>query len=67
MDQAIGEKKMNENEFECNGKVYVDEKAISSCVGCAFNSNNKLCLCAPLCTKAHRKDGRNVIFVEKQP
>ena len=61
---------MNEDEFELNGKLYVSEKAKSksSCSGCSLFYSAFSCISDnhPKCIGKTRKDGRNVIFVEKQ-
>ena len=61
---------MNEDEFEMDGITYIAaEKAnsMTRCSYCAFNKNLE-CLDRnmPACRNDIRKDGRNVIFVEKQ-
>ena len=61
---------MNEDEFELDGKVYTaieKAKSMSRCFYCAFDKNWE-CLerNIPACGNEVRKDGRNVIFVEKQ-
>ena len=61
---------MNEDEFELDGKVYAaieKAKSMSRCSYCAFDKNWE-CLerDVPSCAMDVRKDGRNVIFVEKQ-
>ena len=63
---------MNENEFELDGKVYVAEQCVlidenPSCCWCAFDALSKRINCKIVpCDDHERKDGRNVIFVEKQ-
>lgn len=57
---------MDENEFEIDGNVYVAEPEGGDffCGGCAFESSS----CPAMeCRSRLRKDGRNVIFVEKHP
>lgn len=65
---------MNENEFEHDGKVYVAVDERLGCEGCSFQTKiHGGCNFAaaigfgPYCFKPRRQDGRNVIFVEKQP
>jgi len=63
---------MNENEFELNGKVYVeidvsDRNCDNPCAGCAFFNDNKMCFRAPSCFTMFRADSKRVIFVEKTP
>ena len=58
---------MNENEFELDGKVYVAteyrDESISCIAQCALSG-----ICDDVrCLPYERTDGRNVIFVEKQP
>lgn len=62
---------MGENEFELDGKRYIAVGANIGCIGCAMDDLN---VCprhvksdkVPNCAPSLRKDGRNVIFVEKQ-
>lgn len=58
---------MNENEFELDGKVYVsteDYEKMTPChMQCALSEICKDIRCIP----QERTDGRNVIFLEKQP
>lgn len=59
---------MNENEFELNGVTYV-ATAGDTCHGCAFDKRAADESCRsylPSCIDADRRDGRFVIFVEKQ-
>lgn len=57
---------MNENEFELDGKIYVamEQDSFPFCEGCAFDALP--CGHLPECTLNKRRDGINVIFVEKQ-
>jgi len=57
---------MNENEFEHDGKVYVAVDAEFACDGCAAQFSGRFCSVAKCCDD-ERSDGRDVIFVEKQP
>lgn len=57
---------MNENEFELDGKVYVAVVADGkSCSGCALKFRPCYSTEYPYCIGSDRKDGRDVIFVEK--
>ena len=58
---------LSENEFIFNGTRYVAEMQTEcSCDGCAFDcADDTPCLNAK-CDSTERKDGRDVIFVEKQ-
>lgn len=60
---------MDENEFEIEGVVYMAEDARvgGSCNGCAFFVPMTWCGRPNSCSQGTRIDGRNVIFVEKQP
>lgn len=61
---------MNENEFEYYGIVFVSGCEIEGCKGCAFLNLDGCTMSfddAPPCSAIDRSDGRNVIFVEKQP
>ena len=59
---------MNEDEFELNGVVYVSADYKVSCRDCAFIRNREMCAkLKKVCSSNSRKDGRNVIFVEKRP
>lgn len=61
---------MNEDSVEINGVQYVSVE--SGLNGCRDDNGNTCqlfeidCVKFANCTSAHRKDGRNVIFVEKQ-
>ena len=58
----------NENEFELGGKIYESEDAKYHCSGCEiFNCSSDLDERMPPCHRMDRKDGRQVIFVEKHP
>lgn len=56
---------MDENEFEFNGLTYV-AKCGDDCSGCSMDADDT-CYAAPRCASSERKDGREVIFVEKHP
>ena len=64
---------MDEKEFEFNGVVIVAAYGLN-CMDCAMWNVNE-CVCNtvskrdfvfPACNNSQRKDGRDVIFVEKQ-
>lgn len=63
---------MNENGFIFNGKIYiakeitVEKSSPINCDGCSFDFEGSNCYNVPSCLGHNRKDGRNVIFVEKQ-
>ena len=62
---------MDENEFEFEGVALVscDPIPFHCCNGCYFD-RNELCIAnayIPRCSAGTRSDGRNVIFVEKNP
>lgn len=64
---------VNEDEVVFDGVTYVSrEKKVYSCDDCALNDcalnydDRHQCLSVK-CDPTERKDGRNVIFVEKQP
>ena len=63
---------MNENKFEFNAKTYfakeiiVEKGSPIKCDGCSFDFEGSHCHNVPSCLGRNRKDGRNVIFVEKQ-
>lgn len=52
-----------ENKFKYNGAWYIAVEE-ESCRGCVFIDNTTMCVGTPECTSVHRKDNRNVIFVE---
>ena len=67
---------MNENEFVFCGDAYQAKEVgpDDGCSGCAIFTKNKGCAAnmfpygaVPDCDPGFRADGRNVIFVEKQP
>lgn len=65
----MGEARMNENEFELDGKVYVAVEG-KDCDGCAFcdgpDDNTAIgCGLSPRCYPHGRIDNRSVIFTEK--
>lgn len=56
---------MSEDEFTIGDTKYVavQTRAASSCVGCAFRSNEELCHSVPVpCSDKVRQDKRNVVF-----
>ena len=55
--------KMNENEFELNGRWYAAVDTTGTCEGCAFEGDKTGCDSTPSCSP-RRSDGRNVIYVE---
>ena len=66
---------VNEDEFVLCGCEYQAKtvRLENGCSGCAIFTPNKGCAanmfpdgCVPNCDPGFRKDGRNVIFVEKQ-
>ena len=64
---------MGVNEFELDGIEYIavhviiDDSIEFGCSGCVFEHELLLCSRAPICDMSVREDGKNVIFVEKQP
>lgn len=64
---------MNENEFELDGEVYaaIDGDNCRDCDmwstdECMCNVVNKMDFVFPSCNNSQCKDGKDVIFVEKQ-
>ena len=62
---------LNSSEFELEGVKYKavgvnkQDTNIPTCIGCAFDGDNiRQCMNSPQCRAAHRKDGREVIFVK---
>lgn len=49
-----------------SGNVYVAEKLIAKCLGCAYLENHYDCIKIP-CLIIQRQDGENKIFKLKQP
>ena len=61
---------MDENEFEINKVTFVTSIHVGDhdfCDGCSFNPVDCWMQDRPYCTSELRTDGRDVIFVEKQP
>lgn len=59
---------MSENKFNIGGVAYIATRCDGGgCDGCAFSYFDSRCVSAPPCAKEQRKDGRDVIFVEKHP
>ena len=63
---------VNEDEIEHDGKIYIavntdDDDFDCQCQGCAFLAYSFYACDVIKCCGYQRKDGLNVIFVEKQP
>ena len=59
---------MSENKFNIGGVVYIAAKCETrGCDKCAFSYFDIRCVATPPCAKEQRKDGKEVIFIEKHP
>ena len=57
---------LQESEFTYEGVHYIGVNDASyTCEDCALNKSSRICMNAPYCLSVNRKDGRNLIFVEK--